>query len=52
MTYSPNIVVWQIHKLIAIAYKKYLLFAIDTITKSSLFRMKYDIGCLFDDSCI
>ena len=41
---------WRITKLILIAYNKYLLLEIDTITKFSLFTMKYiiDGGRLFD----
>ena len=42
---------WQIPKLILIAYKKYLLLKIKTITKFLRFRMKYVIngGRFFED---
>ena len=41
---------WQIPKLLLIAYKKYLFLKLNTITKFLLFRMEYIIGwgCLFD----
>ena len=48
--HSPYKGMWRITKLILIAYNKYLLLEIDTITKFSLFTMKYiiDGGRLFD----
>ena len=51
LRYSPYKVVWGIPKLILIAYKKYLLLGINTITKFFMLRMKYiiDGAGLFDD---
>ena len=47
--YSLYKTVWQILKLIIIAYEKMLLLEINTITKFLLFRMKYNIDVVLFD---